>query len=208
MSKIEVIAPYLNGDMDRHLKRSLTNLLVIKDRINDLLDISEDNTAFNDVVNIISTWAEVYDHSLQGIIGFSFIEKSSDEIEFYFSTNLPDIINEQYLTINVKHGDIEEYKNLRLFSCTNQSNFSKYTKNLYIDNFVIFPYILYWLTNRIIKRKSIEIEKTITFDGIYIKYYQPTDKNLIEINLDNNKLDLVRDRWYQFLIETGFTVKD
>lgn len=208
MSKIEAIAPYLNNDFDRHINRALTNLMITKDRVFDLLDISDNCKIFNDIGYIFVKWTSDYSHLCQGLLSFNFVEKSSTEIEFYFSTNLPDITNEVYLTVNVKRGVIEEYKNLRLFSCTNPQDFSNYTKNLYDDNFVIFPFIIYWLAFKIISRKSIEIDKDFNFDGLNIKYYQPDDENLIDIKLDFTKLDLVRDRWYDMLIEFATGNKD
>lgn len=207
MSKAEVIVPYFALEPDFHLNRSLTNLYFIKDSLLELIEIDDKNELFNMVSTVFAKWTSSFAQIYHSVVTFHY-QQTDNEMRFDFSTNLPEIVNEIYLTTTLKMGEIKDYNNVKLFSVSHDDMVFKFCDTLYNDSFNYFTFPISWMVRFIIGRSSIEIKRELNDKGVFFQYYLPKDKATIEIKFDLDKLDLVRDRWYHFLVnEQQFTIK-
>lgn len=207
MPKIEVVLPYLAKEPDFHLNRSLTNLFFIRDSLLELIDIDEENELFNMISTVWAKWTMAFNQIYHSTITFHY-QQNDNELKFEFSTNLPEIQNEIYLTASLTMGEVEDYKKLRLFSVSHQDTILNHCTNLYNDSFSYFTFPFPWMVKFIIDRKSIEIKREMNDDFVSLHYYLPNHKATIVLEFDIGKLDLVRDRWYHFLVnEQNFKIK-
>lgn len=207
MAKIEVILPFFAIEPDLHLNRSLTNLNLIKDTLLELLDIDDKNELFNMIATVFARWTNAFAQIYHSVVTFDY-KQTEDEFRFNIATNLPEIANEIYLTVSLKMGEVKDYNNVRLFSVSHQDTVASHCNALYDDSFTYFTFPISWMIKFIIARKSFELKKEMNDDVVFFQYYLPEHKASIEIKLDVDRLDLVRDRWYDFLVnEQHFTIK-
>ena len=209
MNKREIFLPYMILEPEFHLKRSLENLREIKETF---IKIIDENNGENELLNIISgvvaNWANTFVPFYHSLFSVDY-RAEENSVLYNISTNLPDVKNEIYLTAKITMAEREELKNLRLFSVSHSDSINAFSKHLYDDNFIVYALPLEWMIKFIIARKSIEMHKEMSSDKIEYHYYLPEDKASIEVCLDINKLDLVRDRWYYLLTkEEDFVILD
>jgi len=208
MQKIEAVLPYLIKNPAYHLDRSCENLNTLKDRILELNEYRNGNVVFNIAATAIGKWSLFFHHLYHGIIDFQYNVISDTEYEFHYLTNLPEIENERFFSVNLQVGEIEGYNKLKLFSHSSSTVFLDWCNQLYNDSFTYFLYIPVWILGMIHETDAVEIYSKLETKETIFRYYNVKDKNYIELTLNIENLDLVRDRWYSFIIDNGFIIKE
>lgn len=208
MHKIESVIPYLLKEPEYHLDRSCENLNTLIDRILELNEIRKGNTIFNIAATAVSRWSIFFHPFYHGLLDFQYNVTSINEFEFHYVTNLPEIENERFFSMNLSVGEVEGYSKLKLFSHSDVSVLADWCGQLYDDSFCYFLYIPIWIVGMIHDSDSIEIYSKLEVNETIFRFYNVKDKNYIELKIDIAKLDLVRDRWYQFILENGFMIKE
>ena len=87
----EVLLSYLELEKNISFHRTLTNLEYIKEFIRNIED--KTNTLLNAIPTVIVNWTKEFNELYHSLITFNYY-KHENELRFDFSTNLPEVHNE------------------------------------------------------------------------------------------------------------------
>lgn len=205
----EVLLSYLELEKNISFHRTLTNLEYIKESLLEIYEEDKTNTLLNAIPTVIVNWTKEFNELYHSLITFNYY-KHENELRFDFSTNLPEIHNETYFSIMLRKLDENnDYSNIVSLSASTTKTLLKHFNGLYNDSFFYFTLPIKWIIEFLLNRHVVELSKEIDNEKINFIYYVPDDKTYIEIYMDIDRLDVVRDRWYNFLSKDDrFTIAE
>lgn len=201
MHKIEIFRPYFESCSNYVLLRTLNNVEFVKDIFANI--VNEDDRKKCLYVGIAyKKWIDLTDSGMRSLLTMIKYDVNEEEnkYSFHIHTTLPEIENDVFMEVDIfenSYIDSNKITNLSVksFNCLYED-----TVSLYNDQFSYLSGFFSLIANEYIEREAIEIESNFKdLDSYSIKYYFKENNSIVNIKLNIDRLDKVRDQWYHFL---------
>lgn len=201
MNKIEIFRPYFESCSDYVLLKTLNNVEFVKDIFANI-DNENDRKKCLYVGMAYKKWIDLTDvgmRSLLTMIKYDILEEEN-KYSFHIHTTLPEIENDVFIEVDIFENSYIDNNKVTSLSVKSFNSVYSDTVSLYNDQFSYLSGFFSLIANEYIEREAVELESDFEdLDCYSIKYYFKDNNTIVNIKLNIDRLDKVRDQWYHFL---------